>query len=74
MDLKEEMLKLEDDFALQREDLISAVVSLGEGEAQSIELPHLQIEFSEPKPKKEPVHTIIENVELTRRGTTAGLF
>lgn len=72
MDLKD-MVKMEDDFSLEREEFISASVSLGKGESSDLEAPDVKMEISEPKMKK-PVHTIIENVELTRRGSTAGLF
>jgi hypothetical protein len=69
----DEMLIMEDDFSFQKEEFISASVTLGKGESSEVEMPKLEITMSEPKLKK-TVHTIIENVELTRRGSTAGLF
>lgn len=68
--MNEDMLKLEDDFALEREEFISAKVNLGEGEVKNLEMPSLVFQIEQPQLKKSP--TPIENVELTRRGITGG--
>ena len=67
---KDEMLKLEN-FDLEKPETVAAEVSFGFSEVEEV---HLEMEFSQPKPKTQ---VKIEHVELTRNGTSGkgkGLF
>lgn len=69
---REDLLIMPDDFSLQKEEHISAIVSLGDTHSAKETLPDLEMTFAEPKMKSSPIK--IENAEHTRRGATSGLF